>query len=556
MSVTQLQGQIGPLLVAPIGNLSELGPGRRHGNMFIGHIGQKQILEWLFAKGAQIVWLGAIFDASQQVILEKDASRTFETQLIVIIDVAAEAKQAHLVGLGRTKSGIPQQVAPRCRGQMQLGRGHVEVDATVVFGAQQIRYKTKVAIVFDLRADGDLRQIVILIKYGVASDPPFDADNLLLDRLPGNRAAQAERLFGIADLDTIIKADCDTRAAQVKIVDGEIGDKGRGGDEFAVLFNDENADGAMAMGERLLRALEAPIVIALQPVDVRASIGIAVFPEHGDDAATLLRHADIALSQAKKTKTGHALFDPRLAEQGLERLSLLGELRQAVEQDQLMMYYQPKIDLKGTGELHAEALVRWQHPARGFVPPMEFIPFAEQTGYIKAITLWVLNNSIAQCAAWRREGLAVNFSINLSTRDLLNPDLSPRLEQMLAKHACKSEWLTLEITESAIIDDPDHAMKNLDRLHALGFRLSIDDFGTGYSSLSYLKRLPVDELKIDKSFVFGMVKDSDDRVIVRSTIDLAHNMGLKVVAEGVENQEILDALSELGCDVAQGYLIS
>ena len=158
--------------------------------------------------------------------------------------------------------------------------------------------------------------------------------------------------------------------------------------------------------------------------------------------------------------------------------------------------------------------------------------------------------------SWRREGLAVNFSINLSTRDLLNPDLSPRLEQMLAKHACKSEWLTLEITESAILDDPDHAMKNLDRLHALGFRLSIDDFGTGYSSLSYLKRLPVDELKIDKSFVFGMVKDSDDRVIVRSTIDLAHNMGLKVVAEGVENQEILDALSELGCDVAQGYLIS
>jgi diguanylate cyclase (GGDEF)-like protein len=329
-----------------------------------------------------------------------------------------------------------------------------------------------------------------------------------------------------------------------------------GSDDFAILLPGDDSVAAEVISKRLLRALEAPILIEQQPVDVRASIGIAIFPEHGDESDTLVTNADIALSLAKRNNSGFAIFDKRYEERSVERLSLMGELRHAVERDELIMYYQPKVDLKGKGELRAEALVRWQHPQRGFIPPMEFIPFAEQTGYIKAITLWVLNRSIAQCSQWRRDGLAINFSINLSTRDLLNPELEQKLKDMLVRHDCKPEWITLEITESAIIDDPDRALRNLDQLHALGFRLAIDDFGTGYSSLSYLKRLPVDELKIDKSFVLGMVKDQDDHVIVRSTIDLAHNMGLEVVAEGVESLEIFDSLRELGCDIAQGYLIS
>ncbi|HQR03225.1 MAG TPA: EAL domain-containing protein [Rhodocyclaceae bacterium] len=329
-----------------------------------------------------------------------------------------------------------------------------------------------------------------------------------------------------------------------------------GGDEFAMLLPDESANIASMLAGRLLQDLEQPFAIANQPVDVRASIGVVTYPLHGDTPTLLLRHADIALSMAKRNNTGHAVFDPRFEENNIERLSLMGELRTAVEQDQLVMHYQPKIDITGTGSLHAEALVRWQHPQRGFVPPFEFIPFAEQTGYIKAITLWVLDRCLAQCGQWRQAGRMVSLSVNLSTRDLLNPELATRLKGMLETHRCQAEWFTLEITESAIIDDPHHALANLDQLHQMGFHLSIDDFGTGYSSLSYLKRLPVDELKIDKSFVMGMVHHADDHTIVRSTIDLAHNMGLRVVAEGVETREILDALRSLGCDVAQGYLIS
>ena len=200
--------------------------------------------------------------------------------------------------------------------------------------------------------------------------------------------------------------------------------------------------------------------------------------------------------------------------------------------------------------------MRWQHPTRGLVPPIEFIPFAEQTGYIRAITQWVLAHAIAQCAAWRGDGLPMNVSINLSARDLIDPELPERFAALLQEHGCAAQWIALEITESAILDDPEHAIDNLERLHALGCRLAIDDYGTGYSSLAYLRRLPVHELKIDKSFVMGMARDASDAVIVRSTIDLAHNMGLTVVAEGVEDDATLERLRALGCDMVQGYLLS
>ena len=220
----------------------------------------------------------------------------------------------------------------------------------------------------------------------------------------------------------------------------------------------------------------------------------------------------------------------------------MSDLRKAVDNDELVLFYQPKVALRGGSELHAEALVRWQHPTRGLVAPVEFIPFAEQTGYIRAITQWVMAHAIAQCAAWRGDGLPMNVSINISARDLMDVELPDRVAALLHKHGCAAQWITLEITESAILDDPDHAIDNLRRLHALGCRLAIDDYGTGYSSLAYLRRLPVHELKIDKSFVLGMARDTSDAVIVRSTIDLAHNMGLVVVAEGVEDEATLERL--------------
>jgi EAL domain-containing protein (putative c-di-GMP-specific phosphodiesterase class I) len=234
----------------------------------------------------------------------------------------------------------------------------------------------------------------------------------------------------------------------------------------------------------------------------------------------------------------------------------MSDLRRAIDNDELLLMYQPMVSLVSDGEHYIEALVRWQHPGRGMVPPMEFIPFAEQTGSIRAITHWVVAHAVAQCAAWRRSGLAMNVSINISARDLMDAELPVRFASMLEQYDCKAQWIALEITESAILDDPGHAIENLQLLHSLGCRIAIDDYGTGYSSLSYLRRLPLHELKIDKSFVQRMACDASDAMIVRSTIDLAHNMGLMVVAEGVEDEATLERLRALGCDMAQGYFLS
>jgi diguanylate cyclase (GGDEF)-like protein len=330
-----------------------------------------------------------------------------------------------------------------------------------------------------------------------------------------------------------------------------------GGDEFALLLPGRGAADAQRFAEAILQALELPMTLQGHVVDVRASIGIAVFPEHGGESPTLLRRADIAMYAAKRHNCGVAIWDQAEDKHSSDRLSLLSDLRKAVDNDELTLAYQPKIALRGAGgELHAEALVRWRHPTRGLVAPIEFIPFAEQTGYIRAITQWVLAHAIAQCAEWRFDGLSMNVSINLSARDLMDATLPDRVAALLQRHRCAAQWIALEITESAVLDDPAHAIRNLERLHALGCKLAIDDYGTGYSSLAYLQRLPVHELKIDKSFVIGMAADASDALIVRSTIDLAHNMGLSVVAEGVEDDATLDRLRAMGCDMVQGYLLS
>ena len=329
-----------------------------------------------------------------------------------------------------------------------------------------------------------------------------------------------------------------------------------GGDEFAILLPGEGMTEAQAVAHAVCRALESPMTLHGHVVDVRASLGIAVYPEHGEDRSTLLRHADVAMYAAKRNNTGSMVWDPRYDAHSIERLSLMSDLRKAVDQDQLTIVYQPKVSLGAEHKPAVEALVRWQHPARGLVPPVEFIPFAEQTGYIRAITQCVMSRAIAQCATWRAEGVPMTVAINISARDLIDSTLSERFATLLDEHGCAARWITLEITESAILDDPGHAVENLERLHGLGCNIAVDDYGTGYSSLAYLRRLPVDELKIDKSFVMGMVRDSSDALIVRSTIDLAHNMGLAVVAEGVEDEATLERLRGLGCDMVQGYYLS
>jgi diguanylate cyclase (GGDEF)-like protein len=329
-----------------------------------------------------------------------------------------------------------------------------------------------------------------------------------------------------------------------------------GGDEFAILLPGDGAEEAGLVAKAILTALEMPMMPAGHMVDVHASIGIAVYPEHGEERATLMRRADVAMYAAKRNHLGIVLWDDRYDEHSSERLSLMGDLRKAVDEDQLTLVYQPKVVLRGGPEHYAEALVRWRHPAKGVVAPVAFIPFAEQTGYIKLITNWVMEKAVAQCAAWRNAGLPMNISINISARDLMDPEFPDRFAAVLNRHGCAAHWMALELTESAVLDDPTHVINNLQRLNALGCKLAIDDYGTGYSSLAYLRRLPVHELKIDKSFVMSMAEDASDALIVRSTIDLAHNMGLRVVAEGVEDEATLERLRVMGCDIVQGYLLS
>ena len=326
-----------------------------------------------------------------------------------------------------------------------------------------------------------------------------------------------------------------------------------GGDEFAVLLRDGDAALAESVAQRIAAAFDAPLTLEEHTIDMGAGIGMACWPQHAADADVLLSRAEVAMYAAKRRTQGPLMYHAAIDAASSQTLSLLTELRQAVDQGELRLYLQPKLMLD-TGRVGgAEALVRWAHPQRGLVPPMEFIPFAEQTGFIRTLTMWVFEEAARHWLRLQAEGLPLVLSINLSTRDLLDQDLPQKFDALLVKHRVPAEALCLEITESAIMDDPQRALATLNRLSGLGFKLSIDDFGTGYSSLAYLKRLPVDELKIDKSFVLNMESDLDDAKIVRSTIDLAHNMGLTVVAEGVENAKVWDLLRELECDEAQGY---
>jgi diguanylate cyclase (GGDEF)-like protein len=327
------------------------------------------------------------------------------------------------------------------------------------------------------------------------------------------------------------------------------------GDEFALLLHGADEALALAVAERVTQALHTPLQLDDQCVDLSAGIGVACFPVHARETDDLISCAERAMYAAKHSRASALMYDQGLDNSSAQTLSLLSELRRAVEHDELRLFLQPKLALADGRVCGAEALVRWQHPQRGLVPPMQFIPFAEQTGFIRQLTLWVVQATAAQWETLAALGLQ-RVSLNLSTRDLMDGELPEKLDQILERHGMGPRSLCLEITESAIMDDPQRAEATLNRLAERGYKLSIDDFGTGYSSLAYLKRLPVEELKIDKSFVMGLERDAGDAKIVRSTIDLAHNLGLSVVAEGVENAQILQRLAELGCDEAQGYHLS
>lgn len=328
-----------------------------------------------------------------------------------------------------------------------------------------------------------------------------------------------------------------------------------GGDEFAVLLPGADIQHSKTVCRKILAALDRPIKVENLCLRAGISIGVAQFPEHGQDANLLMRYADIAMYEAKRKHKGFAFYTPGNDEHSISRLGLSGELRDAITDNQLMLEYQPMVDFKSGRIFCAEALVRWQHPEYGLIPPEEFIPSAEQTGVIRPLTLWVIDQALGQAKRWTRIGLELRISINLSVRSLQDRQLPGQVQQLIDRHRVNPGCVILEITESAIMSDPLTARRVMRRLSNMGFQLSIDDFGTGYSSLAYLKQLPVDEIKIDKSFVTRMDQDENDAVIVRATIDLAHNLGMKVVAEGVESTDVWDLLEMLGCDTAQGYFI-
>jgi diguanylate cyclase (GGDEF)-like protein/PAS domain S-box-containing protein len=331
-----------------------------------------------------------------------------------------------------------------------------------------------------------------------------------------------------------------------------------GGDEFAIVLTSALDANAVAMtARRILNSLQQPFVVEGQVLEVGASIGIALYPQHGSDARTLMRRADVAMYATKQSNAGFTFHERDEQESRVpDQLSLVVEMRSAIEKNEFELYYQPKRHLRSGLITRVEVLIRWNHPTRGLLLPVSFIPIAERTGLIKPMTDWILDKALQQCREWQDAGAPIHVAVNVSAKSLLEETLPSKVQSVLDKWNVDPRFLKIEITESSIMADPAHALAIMSMLQSMGVRLSVDDFGTGYSSLTHLRELPIDEIKIDKSFVMGMLTSDADAAIVRTVIDLAHNLGKQVCAEGVEELDTLRRLEEMGCDLAQGYYIS
>jgi diguanylate cyclase (GGDEF)-like protein/PAS domain S-box-containing protein len=331
-----------------------------------------------------------------------------------------------------------------------------------------------------------------------------------------------------------------------------------GGDEFAIVLTSALDPNAVAMtARRILNSLQQPFVVEGQVLEVGASIGIALYPQHGSDARTLMRRADVAMYATKQSNAGFTFHERDEPESRVpDQLSLVVEMRTAIERNEFELYYQPKRHLHSGLVTRVEVLIRWNHPRRGLLMPVSFVPIAERTGLIKPMTDWILDKALQQCREWQDAGAPIHVAVNVSAKSLLEETLPSKVQSLLDKWNIDPRFLKIEITESSIMADPAHALAIMSMLQSMGVRLSVDDFGTGYSSLTHLRELPIDEIKIDKAFVLGMLTSDADAAIVRTVIDLAHNLGKQVCAEGVENAETLRRLEEMGCDLAQGYFIS
>jgi len=328
------------------------------------------------------------------------------------------------------------------------------------------------------------------------------------------------------------------------------------GNSFGVLFLDRTPADAEEIANQLLALFENPFSVYTVTIDLSCHIGFSFYPEDGDDADTLIQKSDVAVFEARHKADHYAIYNIHSDPHQFNKLSLMSELREGLQHDEFEVYYQPKIDLNTEHVSQVEALVRWNHPYKGFMPPNLFIPMAEETGHIKKLTFWILNKAFAQSAAWQSKNITLKISINLSVKDLLNKFLLGYVTSLIEQYNISPENIIFEITESAFMQDPDNALEAIKNLRTLGFHFSIDDFGTGYSSMSYLKILPVSELKIDMAFIREIATNNRDAQIVKSTIELGHGLGLNVVAEGVEDEASVKLLQSFGCNMGQGYYFS
>jgi len=329
-----------------------------------------------------------------------------------------------------------------------------------------------------------------------------------------------------------------------------------GGDEFSVLLHGANRKQAMEIARKIFKASQLPYDINGLKLIAAASVGIAVYPEHGHDAKNLLQHADVAMYVAKQNKLGYSIYDEAQDNSNVIRFEIIADLQDALRNDELELYFQPKLDLRSRQVVGAEVLLRWQHPQYGFVSPEQIIEFSEHAGLISDLTYWITRTAISQLHLWQMKNIDINISINISAYNLKDEEFLSGMKSIIGDSSLPCDALTLEITENAMMLNPMLAVNTLSEFSQMGFNISVDDYGTGFSSLSYLSKLPIDELKIDKSFVMNMDVDTNNETIVRSTIELAHNLGLKVVAEGIETELVWNMLRSYGCDQGQGFLMS
>ena len=414
-----------------------------------------------------------------------------------------------------------------------------------------LEYQATHDILTDLPNRNFLRQ---QIEQAITSQNA-DADGIVLLLMDLNGFKEINDTLGHHTGDMVLKKIGPRLSPILEITKGKMARLG--GDEFAILLNNlHNEQQIITAVQKFFEVLDSPFEVDGLILNVRASVGIARYPDQGEDPGSLLRCADVAMYQAKEQGTGYAFYQQDKDHYSPRRLSLMTELHNAIADNQLILHYQPKINTQHRKLIGFEALVRWLHPEHGMIPPGQFVPLAELGESIHPMTNWVLKNAVRQCAKWQQQGLDIVMAVNLSTRNLMDERCAEHLEWLLRSYGVSPSHLEIEITESALIHDPDRTLENLDRIHSTGVQLAIDDFGTGYSSMAYLKRMPIQTLKIDMTFVQQMSRSPKDALIVKSTINLAHNLGLKVVAEGVEDEQTLILLQDMGCEIAQGYYIA